>query len=128
MNASSKPPAIVILVRSQQIRSYLVNLLTEYHYQPLVVDNPDEAVQIIKKTRCATVFLDCGILQQYGVRMCSKIKPACQYCRIVLIGNRQPPAHRDIIREAMEIGIYACLFSPYVDWEVLTMVSHYPNR
>jgi hypothetical protein len=58
----------------------------------------------------------------------AKIKVASRYCRAILICDKSHKAHREIIREAMEIGIYACLLAPYEDWEVLAMVRYYPRK
>ena len=69
----------------------------------------------------------CEALSRYGAGICSKIKLACQYCRVVLFCDKALEAHRKIIKDAMEIGIYACLLPPYADWEILTMVSYYPR-
>ncbi|MEJ2673164.1 MAG: hypothetical protein P8168_13385, partial [Deltaproteobacteria bacterium] len=49
------------------------------------------------------------------------------YPWVVLFCDKTLETHRKIIKEAMEIGIYACLLPPYEDWEILTMVSYYPR-
>ena len=73
------------------------------------------------------MFVDGEAVAIYGPSICSKFKVACEYCRVVLLCDKSLEAHRRIIKEAMEIGIYACLLPPYEDWEVLTMVSYYPR-
>jgi hypothetical protein len=49
---------------------------------------------------------------------------ACPWSRIVLLCHKDHKNHREIIRQAMEIGVYACLIAPFEGWEVLTMVRH----
>jgi hypothetical protein len=29
-----------------------------------------------------------------------------------------------LIKEAMELGVYACILSPFEEWEVLTMIRN----
>jgi DNA-binding response OmpR family regulator len=120
-------PAIVILVFHEALRHSLVELLQENGYAPSVAANPQEVIQLLRKKKCATVFIDCEALALYGAGVCSKIKLACQYCRVVVFCDKTLEAHRKIIKDAMEIGIYACLLPPYEDWEILTMVSYYPR-
>ena len=84
-------------------------------------------MDLLRKKQCATVFVDCEAIGIYGPGICSKFKVSCHYCRVVLLFDKSLEAHRQIIKETMEIGIYACLLPPYKDWEVLTMVSYYPR-
>ncbi len=32
--------------------------------------------------------------------------------------------HRDLIKEAVEHEVYACILAPYEEWEVLTMIRN----
>ena len=122
-----KQPAIVMLVFQESLRRYLLELLQDNGYSPSVAANPQEVIRLLRQKRCATVFIDCEALSLYGPGICSKFKLACRYCRVVIFGDKTLEAHRQIIKEAMEIGIYACLLPPYADWEILTMVSNYPR-
>jgi DNA-binding NtrC family response regulator len=118
---------IVVLVVQESLRHGLTALLRENGYLPQVAANPGDVMQLLRKKQCATVFVDCDALGIFGPGICSKFKVACQYCRVVLLCDKGLETHRRIIKEAMEIGIYACLLPPYEDWEVLTMVSYYPR-
>jgi DNA-binding NtrC family response regulator len=120
-------PTIVILVVQESLRHDLFNLLRQNGYMPQVAANPQELRQLLRKKQCATVFVDCEAIGIYGPGICSKFKVSCKYCRVVLLCDKSLDAHRQIIKETMEIGIYACLLPPYEDWEVLTMVSYYPR-
>ncbi len=120
----NKDFALLLLVGNDQIKDYLVNLLREHNYAPVVISDPNELVQTLKGCQYATVFLDCEAVPLYGPGIYSKIKVACQQCRVVLLCDKSHKSHRDIIKEAMEIGIYACLLAPFEGWEVLTMVRH----
>jgi len=120
-------PEVVILVFHEPLRGSLLELLQDNGYEPRLAANPQEVMRFLRKKKCATVFIDCEALGLYGAGICSKIKLACQYCRVVLLCDKSLEGHRRIIKEAMEIGIYACLLPPYADWEVITMVSYYPR-
>jgi hypothetical protein len=122
-----KQPAIVMLVFQELLRHDLLELLQENGYAPRQAANPQEVIRLLRKKKCATVFIDCEALTLYGAGICSKIKLACQYCRVVLFCDKALETHRQIIKDAMDIGIYACLLPPYADWEILTMVSYYPR-
>ena len=122
-----KQPAIVMLVFHELLRRDLFELLQDNGYEPRAAANPQEVIQLLRNKKCATVFIDCEALGLYGAGICSKIKLACQYCRVVVFCDKALEAHRKIIKDAMEIGIYACLLPPYADWEILTMVSYYPR-
>lgn len=119
--------AIVILVVHEPLRHSLSNLLQENGYVAGVAANPQEVMRLLRKKQCATVFVDCEAIGIYGAGICAKFKVACQYCRVVLFCDKRLETHRQIIKEVMEIGIYACLLPPFEDWEVLTMVSYYPR-
>ncbi len=121
-------PAVVIMVLHEPLRQSLVDLLQENGFTPSVAANPQEVIQLLRKKKCATVFVDGEALKIYSPVTCAKFKVACQYCRVILLCDKSQESHRQIIREAMEIGVYACLLPPYEDWEVLTMVSYYPRR
>jgi PleD family two-component response regulator len=123
----SERPVIIILVFHELLRHDLVELLEDNGYAPRLAANPQEVIRHLRKNKCATVFIDCEALSLYGAGICSKIKLACRYCRVVLFCDKALEAHRQIIKDAMEIGIYACLLPPYADWEILTMVSYYPR-
>ena len=120
-------PAVAILVAHEPVRKCLQELLQENGYPASVMANPQQVIQLLRQKKRATVFVDCEALKIHGTGVCSKFKVACPYCRVVLLCDKSLAGNRQIIREAMEIGIYACLLPPYKDWEVLTMVSFYPR-
>jgi DNA-binding response OmpR family regulator len=121
-------PTIVILVLPDPLRQILTDILQKNGFAPSVAANPQEVIQLLRKKKCATVFVDCEALKLYSLGTCAKFKVACQYCRVILLCDKSQEAHRRLINEAMEIGVYACLLPPYQDWEILTMVSYYPRR
>ncbi|MEW6386663.1 MAG: hypothetical protein AB1491_04005 [Thermodesulfobacteriota bacterium] len=128
MPPKKKDTVYLLLVVNDQIRNNLLKLLQENNYSPIAVTEPNEILRILKGHQCATVFLDCGAVSNYGTGICSKLKVACLDCRVVLLCDKSQESHRDIAREVMDIGIYACLWVPYEGWEVLTLVRHTPGK
>ncbi len=128
MVPKAKDIALLLLVTREETRTYLATLLSDHHYSPVFLSDPDELVQALKGLPKATVFLDCEAIPRYGAGIYSRIKVACPWCRIVLLCHKEHKTHREIIREAMEIGVYACLIAPFEGWEVLAMVRHAESR
>ncbi len=124
MAPADKDSALLLLIGNDKTREYLVNLLRDHHHTPLIMTGPGELLQNLKSRQSTTVFLDCEAVLLYGPGIYSRIKVACQHCRVVLLCDKAHKSHRDIIKEAMEIGVYACLLAPFEGWEVLTMVRH----
>jgi DNA-binding NtrC family response regulator len=120
----SSSTALLLLVADKQFRDFLVNFLESQEYPPRVVGTPNEALQTLKGQDQALVFVDCTTVSAYGPGLYAKMKVACPRCRIVLLCDKSHHEHRDIVKEAMDLGIYACLLAPFADWEVLAMVRH----
>jgi len=128
MIAPKKSDPLLLLVLQEPTRARLFELLQGNGYLPRVAADLGTVLQALKGEDWATVIVDCEAVTRYGVGIYAKIKVACRYCRVILICDKSHKTHREIIREAMEIGIYACLLAPYEDWEVLAMVRYYPRK
>lgn len=115
---------LFLLVGDRQPRDFLVNFLESQGYAPRVLGHPGELVKTLKRTQQATVFVDCLIVGTYGPGLYAKIKVACPGSRIVLLCDKSHHEHRDLVKEAMDLGIYACLLAPVAEWEVLALVRH----
>ena len=124
MSPSLPSAALLLLVADHQFRDFLVNFLESQEYAPRVVGNPNDALQTLKGLDQALVFVDCQTVSAYGPSLYAKIKVACPASRIVLLCAKSHHDHRDIVKEAMDLGIYACLLAPFAEWEVLAMVRH----
>ncbi|MDP3181465.1 MAG: hypothetical protein Q8M54_01450 [Desulfobaccales bacterium] len=127
MTPKRKQAPFFLLVANDQTRNYLLDLLKGNNYFPEVMPEPSELIQILKKQACAIVFADCETIALYGAGIFAKVKVACPNCKIVLFGDRahlRNKSHRDLIKEAMDIGVYACILAPYEEWEVLSMARY----
>lgn len=99
----------------------MLSLCRENNYKYLAAINPEELVKTIKKQKNAILFVDYETVKIYGARIYSRVKVACPECNIILLGDQD---HQRLIKEAMELGAYACIMSPYEEWEVLTMIRN----
>lgn len=122
MPRSFSYPALVLLVADGPTRDFLVKFLETHKYAPHVVGHPGEIVQTLKGHEKATVFVDCQTVSTYGPGLYAKIKVACPGCRLVLLCHKNHREHRDLVKEAMDLGIYACLLAPFAEWEILALV------
>lgn len=123
----SKHTPLLLMVSSGQARDYLLSLLKENHYNPRVIAAPGKLLQTLKRQQFAIVFIDCEAVTALGAGIYAKIKVACPSCRIILCGDRahlRNRSQRDLVKEAMDMGVYACILAPYEEWEVLSMVKH----
>lgn len=124
MTPPYSPKTLVLMVADTQTREVLINLLEANEQAPRLAANPGEALQALKGCEQGTIFVDCRSVSAYGPGLYAKLKVACPRCRVVLICDKSHKEHRDLVKEAMDLGIYACLLAPFADWEVLAMVRH----
>lgn len=124
MVPTDKDIPLFLLIYREETRRAVTEILTEHFYSPVILRDPDEAVEELRGRERATVFVDCEVVLRFGVGLYSRLKVASPGCRLVLFCHKEHQGHREIIREAMEIGVYACLLAPVEDWEVLAIVRH----
>lgn len=122
MAPPSLQSALFLLVANDQNRDFLVNFLEGHEYAPRVVGSPVEVLQALKGQTNATVLVDCKTVSAYGPGLYAKMKVACPACRVVLLCDKSHQKHRDLVKEAMDLGVYGCLLVPFAEWEILTMV------
>ena len=115
---------LLLLVANGQLRDFLVSFLKSQEYACRVAANPVDALQTLKRQKQALVFVDCQTVSVYGPGLYAKMKVACPACRVVLLCDKSHQEHRDLVKEAMDLGVYGCLLVPVAEWEVLTMVRH----
>ena len=119
LNSNQNQTAIVILVAEQGIFNYIVELCKNNNYSPIITANPEELIKKIKGMSSAIVFVDHEVVNSYGAKIYSRIHVTCSGCDVILLCDQ---AHRDLIKEAMELSVYACILAPFKEWEVLTMI------
>ena len=124
----NKSTPILLLISEPQMRNDLCSLIVENNYNPLLLPNQNELLRVLKEIKFAIVLIDCEAVYTYGARIISKIKVVCQHSRIIFFCNKAhlcDSQHRDLIKDILTIGVYACILSPFNDWEVLSMITYY---
>ena len=121
MNGYTKQIPILVLITNESIRSYVIDLCKRNNLHPLISADLEELVKKIKKMRGAIVIMDYEVVNSYGRRIYSRINVACPGCKAIMLCDQD---HRDLIKEAVEHGVYACILAPYEEWEVLTMIRN----
>jgi len=121
VNGYTKQIPILVLITNESIRSYVIDLCKRNNLHPLISADLEELVKRIKKMRGAIVIMDYEVVNSYGRRIYSRINVACPGCKAIMLCDQD---HRDLIKEAVEHGVYACILAPYEEWEVLTMIRN----
>ncbi len=121
MSARESKIDALVLVANDGIRSYILELCEKNNYRSLITTDLEELVEETKRIQRAIVFIDYQLVNTYGTRLYSRINVACPECSVILLCDQ---AHRNLIKEAMELGVYACILSPFEEWEVLTIIRN----
>lgn len=121
MNGYTKKFPILVLITNEKLRSYILELCKRNNFYPLIGADLEELVIRIKKMRSAIVIMDDEVVSSYGARIYSRINVACPGSNAILLCDHD---HRDLIKEAVEHGVYACILAPYEEWEVLTVIRN----
>ena len=121
MNGHTHQIPIHVLIANDKIRSYVKGLCKSNKFHALIDTDLEELVIKIKKKSSALVIMDYQMVNNYGSRIYSRINVACPGCNAILLCDQD---HRDIIKQAVELGVYACILAPYEEWEVLTMIRN----
>ena len=121
VNGNTHQIPIHVLITNGEIRSYILGLCKRNNFHAIIDADLEELVNKIKKKSSAIVVMDYQVVNNYGSRIYSRINVACPGCNAILLCDRD---HRDIIKQAVELGVYACILAPYEEWEVLTMIRN----
>jgi len=110
-----------MFVGNEEVRNNIIALCRKNNYCPVIATDPEQLIKKIRGKGSAIVFVDHEVVNNYGARIYSRINVACPGCDVLLLCDQ---AHRDLIKEAMELSVYACILAPFEDWEVLTMIRN----
>ena len=121
MNGYTQQIPILVLIANEKLRSYVIGLCKRNNLHSLIGADLENLVKKIKKVRSAIVIMDYEVVNTYGARIYSRINVACPGCNAILLCDQD---HRNQIKEAMNLGVYACILAPYEEWEVLTMIRN----
>jgi len=123
-----KSTPILLLISDQQTRNSLCNLLSENDLSPILIADQKELLKVLKNKPFSTVLIDCRAININGVGIISKMKVVCRHSHIIVFCDKSHLAdkqHRELIKEILGIGVYACIMAPFKGWEVISLVSYY---
>ncbi|MFC1489177.1 response regulator [Thermodesulfobacteriota bacterium] len=121
LNPHNEHTAILMLVANEKIRNYMLQLCSENDYDCFAASDPEDLVTAIKELGSAIAFVDYEAVDTYGARIYSRINATGTGCNVILLSDKD---HKNLIKEAMELGAYACILTPYPEWEVRTMIRN----
>jgi DNA-binding NtrC family response regulator len=110
-----------MFVANEEVRNNILELCKKNNYYPVIATDPEQLIKKIKGMSHAIVFMDHEVVENYGTRIYSRINVACSGCDVLFLCDQ---AHRDLVKEAMELSVYACILAPFKEWEVLTMIRN----
>lgn len=122
MLTTGDPVHIILLIADHQMREFLHQFLASHNFTPQIVGHPGELLQALKGKEAVTIFVDCQTVSSYGPGLYARIKVAHPASRVVFLCDKAHGEHRDLVKEAMELGAYACLLAPLAEWEILALV------
>jgi DNA-binding NtrC family response regulator len=120
MTTQAENVLFFLLLFKDELRNGLFHLLSQNKYRPLIVAGLQELLEGLKAGNDAIVFLGSDAVKVFGSAVYAKAKRACPSSRIILMCEQ---LDRDLIREAMDHGVYGCILEPYHEWEVLSLVK-----
>lgn len=120
MTPPVKATPINILVLNDSIRQHLLGILERNNLKAVVITNPAELTAGLTETSPVT-FIDWEAETQFGPAIIMNIKATLKDGGIIFLYDK---AHRNLIQEVMQLGVYGCVLAPYDEWEILTMVKH----
>jgi DNA-binding NtrC family response regulator len=121
LNGYSQKIPVFILIANEKLKSYIIDLCKRNNFRPFMGADLEELVKQLKKRPSAVVVMDYEVVNSYGARIYSRINVACPGCNVLLLCDQD---QRDLIKEAVEHDVYACILPPYEEWEVLTMIRN----
>ncbi|SFM79250.1 response regulator [Thermodesulforhabdus norvegica] len=112
---------VVIIARNMAIVKRLKSILDHEGKKSVHFSDPFDFCREMKGTTRSVVFLESGFVREYGRILYERLFRVCPFLKIVLVCS---PEDRDLIKEAMENGVYGCVVEPFDAWEVSTMLRH----
>jgi len=119
MTTQAENVLFFLLLFKDELRNSLCHLLSQNRFNPKIVAGLQELLEGLKAGDEAIVFLGSDAVKIFGSAVYSKIRRACLSSRIILMCEQ---LDRDLIKEAMDHGVYGCILEPYHEWEVLSLV------
>jgi DNA-binding NtrC family response regulator len=119
MTSQDEHMTVCLLISREETRAYVYDLLNRNGHRPVTLANLDELSEEVKVKGDVLVFLDSDAITVFGTGMVPKIKAANPRARIIVLCDS---FQKDLLKQAMDSGMYGYILEPYADWEILAMV------
>lgn len=117
--------SLKILTKNKVLASHFKNILEANGYGLDWHRHYPSFLEDTGKTPVKAIFLDAEVVREHGSRIYEEIKRKSSKLAIVLLHKE---TDRDLVKEAMEKGVYGCIRAPYQDWEILKMAAYLASR
>lgn len=118
-------PSLKILTKNKSLAFHFKKILEANGYGLDWYRNYPMFLEKMGKTPVKAVFLDVEVVRELGSRIYKQIKKTSSNVAIVLLHTE---SDHDLVKEAMERGVYGCIRTPYEDWEILKMATFLATR
>ncbi|MBI4483530.1 MAG: response regulator [Acidobacteria bacterium] len=111
---------ILVVDRDANSRAYLRDLLEKQGYEVVVMGDDEPMEEHLASGEIRVVFLDISSRGSHGAGLYKSLKQDYPHLKLILTARRR---ERNMIKEAIEAGVYGCVYRPYDIDEVLLMVK-----
>ncbi len=118
-------PSLKILTKNKNLASHFRKILEANGYGLGWYRNYSRFLEQTGKMPVKAVFLDAEVVREFGSRVYEEIRRISSKLAIVLLHTE---SDHDLVKEAMEKGVYGCIRAPYEDWEILKMAAYLATR
>lgn len=122
---TQKEPFLKILTRNKGLASHFKKILGTNGYGLDWYRNYSNFLEKTGTTPVKAVFLDAEVVRELGSKIYEEIRHRSSKLAIVLLHTE---SDHNLVKEAMEKGVYGCIRSPYEDWEILKMAAYLATR
>ncbi|MDY6845194.1 MAG: response regulator [Thermodesulfobacteriota bacterium] len=117
---------ILIVDQDYSHRGLLQALLEKKGYRVHVLEDDGTINDILKQEPFDILFLDSQTIKIRGGKFLSDIKKSYPASHIIIVTSKRG---NGFVKEAMSVGAYGCVYKPFRNDEVLTMIRHLvPNE
>lgn len=112
---------VAIIARQSDLVKRLEAILQQTGKKFVHFADPFDFCKAMKGIARSILFLESSFVREHGRILYERLFGVCPFLKIVLICS---PQDRELIKEAMENGVYGCVVEPFDAWEVSTILRH----
>ena len=120
-----KKVKILVVDDEPDLREMLSGILFDKGYEAVMAQNGREAIKIVKDNGLSIIFMDIKMPDMNGVEAYKEIKKTSTAAVTVMMTGY---VVEDLVKEAMNEGVYACLKKPFEMDDILNIVEKITGR